>query len=64
MDKEITRYHYTLYFDHNKSEKARKAIDKMLKKVRNAMEELHETTEIKCWDLDFDMTEDVTGEYE
>ena len=64
MHEGITRYHWMLYFDHDRSDNARKAVDKMLKKVREAMEELHETTDIKSWDIDFDIKEDVTKEYE
>lgn len=64
MDKEITRYHWGLYFDHDESPNARKAIDAMLEKINQAMTELDETTKIKGWDIDFDMKEDVTGEYE
>lgn len=64
MQEEITRYHWFLYFDHDGSDNARPAVDKMLKAVTDAMSKFAKIDGIKSWDIDFDMKEDVTEEYE
>ena len=59
----ITRYHYILNIDHDGSDKAREAVDRIRNTIMLKAFSRENTKHLTEWEFDFDQAEDVTKEH-